>query len=135
MISIRMGRKTFDRLVALLADDPIFESRGNKPQHHVKVQLAAFLLRYGNRGCDVFDIGRKLGIGEGTVYDYCRRVSKAVRKLRSKFLCWPDPIRKAEISNFIADAIGFWLCLGSGDGSLVRFTEEPMLDGDQYRQF
>ena len=132
MISIRMGCKTFDRLVALLANDPFFESRGNKPQRYVKVQLAAFLLCHGNRGSNVFDIGRKLGIGEGTVYDYCKRVSKAVHKLQSNLFCWPDTIRKAEISNFIADAIGFWLCLGSGDGSLVWFTEEPMLDGDQY---
>src|SRR5882762_4160275 len=128
-----MSRTTFDRLVALLANDPIFESRGKKPQRHVKVQLAAFLTRYGKRGSGAFDIGRNLNIGEGVVYDYCRRISKAVRKLRNQFLGWPDKTRKVEVSHFIENKSGFRLCLGSGDGSLVRFTGEPLVFGDQYR--
>jgi hypothetical protein len=37
------------------------------------------------------------------------------------------------ISDVIENQSGFHLCLGSGDGSLVHFTEEPLLDGHQYR--
>jgi len=128
-----MGRDTFDRLVCLLADDPIFESRGKKPQRHVKVQLSAFLLRYGNRGSPAFSVARNLNISEGVVFDYCGRVSKAVRKLRSDFLVWPNEARKAAISQFIENQSGFRLCIGSGDGSLLLLTEEPLVDGDQYR--
>ena len=114
-----MSRNTFDRLVSLLADDPIFESQGKKPQRHVKVQLAAFLLRYGNRGSNAFSVARNLDIGEGVVFNYCQRVSKAVRKLRNRFLTWPNETCKAEISQFIENRSGFHLCLGSGDGNLL----------------
>jgi len=128
-----MSRNTFDKLVALLANDPIFQSQGKKPQWHVKVQLATFLLHYGVRGSNAFSVERDLGISEGVVFNYCRRVSKAVRKLPHQFLTWPNETRKAEISHFIENQSGFHLCLGSGDGSLLQFTEEPLVDSDQYQ--
>ncbi|KAG1859739.1 hypothetical protein F4604DRAFT_1930457 [Suillus subluteus] len=43
----RVGRATFDRLVQILEQNPIFESTGRKPQRPVRYQLACFLLRYG----------------------------------------------------------------------------------------
>ena len=128
-----MGRNTFDKLVCLLADDPIFESQGKKPQRHVKVQLAAFLLRYGNCGSNTFIVERNLNISEGSVFDYCRRVVKAVRRLCSQFLGWPGESCKTEISQYIENQSGFPNCIGCCDGSLIRFTEEPMVNGDQYR--
>ncbi|KAG2137587.1 uncharacterized protein EDB93DRAFT_759169 [Suillus bovinus] len=42
----RVGRDTSDRLVAKLADNPIFTSTGTKPQRHVKYQLGCFLFRH-----------------------------------------------------------------------------------------
>jgi hypothetical protein len=114
-----MSRNTFDRLVSLLADDPIFELQGKKPQWHVKVQLAAFLLCYGNCGSNAFSVVRNLDIGEGVVFNYCQRVSKAVHKLHNHFLTWPNETCKAEISQFIENRSGFHLCLGSGDGNLL----------------
>ena|SRR5882762_137516 len=127
-----MSCKTFEKFIQLLADDLIFESQGTKPQQHVKVQFAAFLLHYGNHGSNAFHLTRNLGIGEGTVYTYCQRVSKAVCKLHNQFLGWPDEARKTEISQFLENQSGFCLCLGSGDGSLFQFTKEPMVNGDQY---
>ena len=129
---IRMSRNTFDKFVALHADDPILQSIGKKPQQHVKFQLAAFLLHYGVCGSNAFSVERALGISEGVVFDHCQRVSKAVRKLRHQFLTWPNETCKAEISHFIENQSGFHLCIGSVDGILLRFTEEPLVDGDQY---
>jgi hypothetical protein len=129
----RLSRATFDRLVAVLANNPIFISKGRKPQRHVKVQLASFLLRYGDRGSNAFKVCRNLNIGEGTVFLYCRRVTRAIRQLRSKYLGWPDDPRKIEISNAIENRSGFYLCLGSGDGSLIRFAEEPLQFGYMFR--
>ena len=40
----RISCDVYDRLVAVLADNSIFLSKGTKPQAHVKVQLACFLL-------------------------------------------------------------------------------------------
>jgi hypothetical protein len=128
-----MGCNTFNRLVALLADDQIFQSQGKKPQRHVKIQLAAFFTRYGQRASLAFHVGRNLDIGDGTIYDYCQRVTKALCKLRHDFLGWPNETRKDEISNFIEEKSGFHLCIGSGDGSLIRFAEALILHGDQYR--
>ena len=96
-------------------------------------QLAAFLLCYGVHGLNAFNVERALGISEGVVFDYCWRVSKAVCKLHHQFLTWPNEIHKAEISHFIENQSGFHLCLGCGDGSLLQFTEEPLVDGDQYQ--
>lgn len=59
----RLGRDTFDRLVAMLAPNPIFISKGRKPQRHVKYQLACFLMRYGSRGSDVIGTAMKMSIG------------------------------------------------------------------------
>ncbi|KIM79609.1 hypothetical protein PILCRDRAFT_89993 [Piloderma croceum F 1598] len=98
-------------------------------------ELSAFLLRYGNRGSPAFSVVRDLNISEGVIFDYCGRVSKAVRKLHSKFLVWPNEACKAEISQFIENQSGFHLCIGSGDGSLLLLTEEPLVDGDQYQDW
>ncbi|KAG2368625.1 hypothetical protein BDR07DRAFT_1582019 [Suillus spraguei] len=73
----RVGRDTFDRLVAKLADNPIFTSTGTKPQRHVKYQLGCFLFRYGMRGSDSLQVAKELAIGHDSVFKYCRRVSKA----------------------------------------------------------
>jgi len=129
----RLSRSTFDRLVALLADNPIFISRGKRPQRHVKFQLAAFLMRYGRLGSSALAVAMELSIGEGTVFLYCNRVSRALRQLKSRFLGWPDPARKEVISTVIEQAAGFQKCLGSGDGCLIRFTQQPLQFGHMYK--
>ncbi|KAG0707246.1 hypothetical protein DFH29DRAFT_897858 [Suillus ampliporus] len=62
----RVSRDAFDRLVAKLADDPIFTSTGTKPQRHVKYQLGCFLFRYGMRGSDTLRVAKELAIGHGS---------------------------------------------------------------------
>ena len=129
----RLSRSTFDQLVALLADNPIFISRGLRPQRHVKFQLSAFLMRYGQLGSSALAVAMELSIGEGTVFLYCNRVSRALRQLKSRFLGWPDPARKEVISTVIEQAAGFQKCLGSGDGCLIQFTQRPLHFGHMYK--
>ncbi len=108
---------------------------GKKPQKHVKYQLGAFLVRYACRGSDTLWTAQKLGIGFGSVFNYCRRVMHAIRELRDRFLGWPTPERKQEIADAIfaksggEAGAGFLSCLGCGDGSLVRFCQPPFGDG------
>ena len=143
-----MSRDTFDRLVALLATNPIFESTseqcyvtndsetrltvsscvGNRPQRHVKYQLGTFLVRYASLGSDTLWTAQKLSIGFGSVFNYCRRVTKAIRQLRDQHLGWPTAERKAVIKAAMAQA-GFHKCVGCCDGSLIRFTQQPALIG------
>jgi hypothetical protein len=122
----------FDYLVNELSANPIFESKGDRPQRHVKYQVGAFLMRYGAQGSDTLGTAQKLSLGFGTVFLYCRRVTRALRELRPHFVGWPTPQRKDVIQKHIVDQSGFSKCLGSGDGSLVRFCEQPIEDGYMY---
>ncbi|EJF59916.1 hypothetical protein DICSQDRAFT_40900, partial [Dichomitus squalens LYAD-421 SS1] len=128
----RLSRDTFDRLVALLGCNPIFVSTGRRPQRHVKYQLGAFLFRYGRLGTDSLDVAQKLGVGHGTVVLYCKRVTRAIRELRSQYLQWPTKAQREAIASAIEDKSGFPKCVGSCDGSLIRFCEEPIVDGHVY---
>lgn len=119
----------FDYLVDTLSVNPIFESTGKRPQRHIKFQLGCFLVRYGTIGSDTLGTSQKLSIGFGTVFLYCRRVTRALRELRPKFLGWPTPHRKLVIQQDIEDRAGFYKCLGCADGSLIRFGSEPDQDG------
>jgi hypothetical protein len=122
----------FDWVVGLLSHNPIFQSRGRRPQRHVKYQLGCFLVRYGALGSDTLGTAQKLSIGFGTVFLYCNRVRRALRELRPSFIGWPSPERKLAIKTHIKDVSGFSRCLGAGDGSLINFDEIPKDDGPHF---
>lgn len=102
---------------------------GRKPQRHVKYQLGAILVRYALRGSDTLWTAQTLGIGFGSVFNYCRRVSRAIQELRDHFLGWPSPPHKEVIATAVCAKTGFWKCIGSMDGLLVRFVQPPSVDG------
>lgn len=128
-----MGRDMFDLLVRILSQHTIFQSKGRKPQRPVKWQLAAFLLRYGHRGSDVLDVSIRIGIGVGSVHNYCRRVTRVLREIRGYYVRWPDNDRKDEISQSIYESSLLEKCLGAVDGCHIRLAEEPAEDGEQFR--
>lgn len=121
----RVSRVTFDRLVCLLEQDPIFYSTGKKPQRPVRYQLACFLMRYGTRGADSLQVAHKLGIGFGSVFTYCHRVVRALRTIGLQVVSWGDDERRKVVSDYIFDHYGFPQCLGILDGSLIRLTQMP----------
>ena len=127
-----MGRNMFDFLASHLSHNSIFQSRGRKPQWHVKYQLGCFLIRYSVRGCDTLQAARQVSLGHGTVFLYCSRVSKAIRKLGPSYISFPKPDHQLAIANDIEDKFGFPGCIGFVDGSIIRFTEEPSIDGHTY---
>jgi hypothetical protein len=131
MIIARLGRNTFDLLVWILSQNSLFVSPW-KPQRPVKYQLAAFLIRYGQRGSDTLDVAAKLSIGHGSVLNYCRRVCRAIRELRHQHLKWMDYVRKEVVTMAIEAKSGFPKCLGYGDGCQIRIGEEPQVDGKQF---
>lgn len=77
------------------------------------------------RGTDTLWVATMLSIGHGTVFLYCKRISKAIRRVQNRFAGWPTVERKEAISSKIEEASGFPKCPGSADGGLIRFTEEP----------
>lgn len=92
-------------------------------------QLAVFLIRVG--GESALKAGDITGVSEGSVYDYMRRVTKAVRRLRDRFLTWPVGDEVEELKAAMADC-GFPGGRGSGDGSLFALWDKPLHDGFSY---
>ena len=90
-------------------------------------------MRYGQLGSSALGVAIELSIGEGTVFLYCNRVSRALHQLKSQFLGWPNPAHKEVISKAIKQAAGFQKCLGSGDGCLIQFTQQPLHFGHVYK--
>ncbi|KAF5336987.1 hypothetical protein D9611_003110 [Ephemerocybe angulata] len=127
----RVGRDTFDKLIDRISNDPVFVST-KKPQRPVKYQLACFLIRYGQAGSDSLDTAQKLAIGHGTVFLYCTRVSKALRRIKSQVIKFPDEARQQEISDYIESVSGFPGCIGIGDGCVIPFSEKPSVQGETY---
>jgi len=97
----RVNRDIFDCLVAVLTDNTLFLSKGTKPQAHVKVQLACFLLQYGTRSSDVYCVAHNTNVGHGSVVNHCRWVSRAVQELCSHFLKWPEDDQQVAIADDI----------------------------------
>jgi hypothetical protein len=125
----RMGRPAFYHVLGLIEDDPIFQSTGRRPQRPVAHQLAAYLIRMGGESAEkTSDV---TAIAEGTSYLYTSRVSKALRRLKSRFIVWPDEARRAEHKEEMADE-GFPGSLGEGDGSLFPLANKPFKSGESY---
>ncbi|KAI5888409.1 uncharacterized protein SCHCODRAFT_02513710 [Schizophyllum commune H4-8] len=132
LTSDSLSRTTFDKVVKILSRNPIFTSKGKKPQRHIKWQLGCFLIRYGQYGSPITDTMLKTGIGYGTVILYCRRVIRALRELRSNFGGWMTDVEQSVTEERILHRIGFPKCLGSADGSLIQTTNKPRQDGPAY---
>ncbi|KAF8989631.1 hypothetical protein BDZ89DRAFT_974674, partial [Hymenopellis radicata] len=111
----RMSRPSFNWVVAQLSQNPIFQSRGSKPQRPVDIQLATFLIRYGTQGSDVTGTSMKVGIGYGTVLLYCYRVTRALRELRDRFVNFPNEEDQQASMEYIERRNGFKNCIHYGE--------------------
>ena len=125
-----MNRTSFFRLLDLIRDDPVFVSRGRKPQTPPRYQLATYLIRYGAEpGVKVATL---LQMAEGTVYNHSTRVVRALRRLRPLYLSWPTP-EEREISKQYSKAMGFPGAIGVIDGSYLELKDKPREDAMAYR--
>lgn len=88
-------------------------------------------MRYGTIGSDVRWTRMKMSIGDGTVILYCRRVVRALRMLRGRFVGFPTEEEQQISMLRIYKAIGFIGCIGSLDGSLIQFDDKPMVNGEE----
>lgn len=124
-----INRSTFNKLVALLERNPIFHSCGRRPQRPVGYQLACFLMRYGCRGADSLGVAQRMGISFGSVFLYCRRVTRALRELGLEVVTWGDTERQAVVKDYIYRKTGLPDCLGFLDGTLIKLTHAPENSG------
>ncbi|KAG2365342.1 hypothetical protein BDR07DRAFT_1449849 [Suillus spraguei] len=120
-----MDRTTFWHLHDLISDDPTFypSASGGRPQRPITYQLATFLCRVGAE--NALKTASIMAIAEGTVYLYTERVCMAFHRLRSRFLAWPGPVRRQQLSDAMNEW-GFPGCIGIGDGSYIRLQDKPL---------
>jgi len=72
-----------------------------------------------------------MGVAEGTVYLYAKRVCHVLRNIHTKHLFWPGPARR----QFLKDAMeefGFPGCIGIVDGTLIHLVDKLLKNGWAY---
>ena len=89
---VRMDVRSFERLLTLISDDPVFRSNNRNQQAPVWIQLMVVLARlgcYGN-GASVGKVGINSGFSDGSIcHCHCtRRVFTAILKLRNQNIKW-----------------------------------------------
>ena len=136
---LRISPLTFDRLVEVIKDDPVFVSHSDiSPQAPVEEQLAVALYRFGHNGngASLQAIANWAGIGKGTVELHTHRVMAAF--LQPEFMRnsvrWPDEEEKEEAKKWIqAHSCKAWRngCYFV-DGTLVPLASRPYWYGESY---
>ena len=124
-----MDRDAFWDLHQLIRNDPVFLSKGHRPQRSPLIQLATFMCYVG--GESGIKTAAFTAIAEGTVWLYTRRVTRAIRKLHDQFISWPGNGDHDQISTVMGFQ-GFPGCLGSCDGSYLRSASKPKENGYAY---
>ena len=125
--SYEWKKQQFNKLVQVLQDDTIFQSRGSKPQASVELQLAIFLRRLGSKD-DIVNICSRFGVSEGTIILYVNRIMKAIRNKKSVFVQWPRNDKRAAVHTGFQAIGGFQNVIGAIDGTHFILNEAPAQD-------
>jgi len=126
---LRMSRPSFWALVDKISDDPGLRSSGLRPQAPVWYQLAVFLIRWSN--ASALRTAGVMAVAEGSVYNYCARISKAFRRIKPEHLWWPGDQRRAFLKEEMG-GYGFPGCIGMVDGTLFKLSEKPQQEPYSY---
>jgi hypothetical protein len=125
----RMSRDSFDKLLNLIEDNPVFgkkDGKGRKqaPPAHQLMILLHYLGTEGN-GATNPKQRSMFRVGRGTSDEYRKRVMKAIRSLREQAIRWPDAEEREEIAKRIQDDFGLPNCVMLLDGTLFPLAFEP----------
>lgn len=129
---VRVKRATFNRIIDLIADDEVFQPKSSfgRPPYPVEVQLTVVLFRIGHASVSGSLTALIFGVGEGTIYDFTKRVFKAILNLRSSYLNWPNSIERSNIVKSTQNE--FPNCVAYVDGTEIRLSERPLIDPESY---
>ena len=98
---LRVNMETFRMIHYIIGSHPVFQNKSHNKQAPVEIQMAVAFERFGctGNGASVGRIARKRGIlllsikhkgiGDGTVFLYCQRVTSALNSLTKKYINWP----------------------------------------------
>ncbi|KNZ53421.1 hypothetical protein VP01_3242g4 [Puccinia sorghi] len=88
-----MSHQSFDSLLSLIQNHPVFYSNSNVPQQPVRNQLMVTLRKMGTsgNGSAIGMLARFFRISEGAVILYCHRVVEAILALENRsYVSWPN---------------------------------------------
>lgn len=125
------------RLLAKIEHHPIFHNKSaSAKQTEVKYQLATFLYRMGSKaeGGSQEQVGDSIGLGSGTVLNFCRRVMTAILSFRSEYIQWPTEAEHAAHKQRVCAASQgvFASCVGFVDGTFITLEYAPLKDWSFY---
>jgi hypothetical protein len=135
---LRVSPATFDKILAKIADNPVFFNNSNNPQLAVEDQLAIVLYRFGHDGnaASLQSVANWAGVGKGTVTLCTRRVMTAVLHPRfmKEAVRFPTDAEKLEAKDWVQAHSckawnGGWLFV---DGTLVPLCDRPYWFGESY---
>jgi hypothetical protein len=133
-LCMRMSRPSFFNLLQKIENHEVFSNKAHCPQTPVKYQLATFLYYLGAGSASHAHIALPLGIGEGTVTLFCRRVLAAVLSLKTEMIQWPGEQARAAHAARVCVASGgvFANCVGFVDGTYIILRYAPLTDWYYY---
>ena len=100
---LRVEPETFDSLVELIIDDPVFSNNSNCPQLPVHLQLSIFLFHAGHYGnaASPEDAAQWAGISVGAVEKCPDRVIVALLSHHDEAVHFPDADKKEAAKKFV----------------------------------
>jgi hypothetical protein len=133
---LRIEPETFDALVNLIKDNPIFHNNSNCPQLPVHLQLSIVLFcagHYGNAASPE-DTAQWAGISVGGVQKCTDRILIAILSFHDDAIHLPNSDEKEDAKNYIKDETCPEWCNGFllADGSKFPLFQRPGLHGDAW---
>lgn len=135
---LRIYPACFDNLVAILAQDSVFNNNSSNPQMSVDRQLAIALYRFGHHGnaASTWKVALQFGVGFGTAILVTSRVMKACcsEQFRTSALQWPDAGTKETAKEWVEENScpawrDGWLMV---DGTLIPLSRRPGFFGNVF---
>jgi hypothetical protein len=134
--NLRVSPRTFNILLSLIEDNPIFHPETNAPTLPISYQLAITLYRFGHFGnaASVKKIAQWAGCSEGAVVNATCHVIRAFLPLHNQTIRWPTAQEKHDASNWVESvSCHAWrsgYCMV--DGTLIPLATKPGHYGEQF---
>jgi hypothetical protein len=133
---LRVDPETFDGLVALIEDNPIFSNNSNCPQLPVPLQLSVFLFRAGHYGnaASPEDMAQWAGISVGSVERCTDCVIVSLVSLHDEAIHFPGADDKERAKAFVEaqTCLEWWDSYLVVDGTKIPLFQRPGLHGDTW---